>query len=476
VRDFKRRFWYVALWLGISAAPLLVALASDTALVDRILQDTYRATNGKLYFDYNFHKYYLAALRIPLVALGIFSSSIPLIFALAARIWRGRGSNPFEYLFNRLSKTPLPVFFGFAFVCLLGFAYVVLCDFANSADEWSFLFQADTFTKGEVFKESRGITDRLLFYLHIGVTDGKIYSIMFPGWPLLLALGVRLGLPGIINPLISLITLIFIYRAGKDFFNRRVGVLSAVICLLSPFYLFNSGSYFSHPAGLFWGVGAVWLFYRAVKGSSPGAAFFSGLFLGLELLTRPYDAIAIGLPMAAFGIYAICKEIGLKRGLQLAALFLVGAGIGAAALLAYNNAVTGSPWVAPLYYSGASIKPGFEQQDYHIHTLLDGLTLTFSHMMDLLAFMPAASLLLLAPVLASKKRWIEWFLIAEIAAIVAVYSAYPAYGGNQYGPRYYYSGLGFLAILLARGAVLAYDDVKQRLGQPGVFGFTVVSL
>lgn len=476
MKDGRKWAWYVVVWLALTVGALLAALMSGTALADEILKDTYRAARNNIYFDYNFHKYYLAAFRTPLFILGIFSGAAPLVFAVAAMLWpRGR-ANPFERLFGALARSPLGVMFGLAFAGVSIFAFVVLRDFAASADEWSFLFQAHTFAGGEVFRKAQGITDRLLFCSHVSVTDGKIYSLMFPGWPMLLAAGVKLGLPGIVNPLIALAGIATIYAAGRDFFDRRTGVLSAIICMLSPFFLFNSGSYFSHPAGLLFGTGAVWLFYRAVDGRSRRAAFFGGLFLGLELLTRPYDAVAMGVPMIVFGVFVIHSKLGWKQGLKLAALFAGGACVGTALLLWYNNAISGSPWIAPLHYSGASIKPGFEKQAYHIHTLKDAATLTFAHLADLTAVMPAASLLLLAPVLASKKRWPEWFLLAEIAAIVLAYSAYPAYGGNQFGPRYYYSGLGVLSMLLGRGAVIAFEDVGNRLGKRGTFGLSVVGL
>lgn len=56
--------------------------------------------------------------------------------------------------------------------------------------------------------------------------------------------------------------------------------------------------------------------------------------------------------------------------------------------------------------------------------------------------------------------WV-WAMAASASMLPLGYLLYPAEGGNQYGPRFYYEGLTFIALLGARS--LAYTP-KRRLG------------
>jgi hypothetical protein len=71
-----------------------------------------------------------------------------------------------------------------------------------------------------------------------------------PGWPALLAIGIKVGLRDWINPLLSGFGVWLIYLLGKRLLNALVGLLSIGLTLTSPFFWMNSGSLLSHPLGL----------------------------------------------------------------------------------------------------------------------------------------------------------------------------------------------------------------------------------
>src|SRR5688572_26754626 len=126
----------------------------------------------------------------------------------------------------------------------------VLQGFANSGDEYAYLWQATAFSEGRVTADSPQPAAAFQ-QQHIGDADGIRFSRFPPGWPLLLALGVRAGFPGVINPLLAALALAGIYRLACAWAGARAAALGVLFVGTSPFFLFNAGSFHSHPSCLF---------------------------------------------------------------------------------------------------------------------------------------------------------------------------------------------------------------------------------
>ena len=169
---------------------------------------------------------------------------------------------------------------------------VVLQGFPMSEDEYSTLYQAQLFAEGRLAAD---VTDEA-FALKQLVLDGKLYSKYEPGWPLLLAPGIAAGIPWLVNPLLAAVAILTICSIGRRLYSDKLASGAAALCLISPFFLLNSGSYNSHPASLATSLLFVLFYIRTVEDGGIANALAAGAALGTGLLVRPFDAFVVSLP------------------------------------------------------------------------------------------------------------------------------------------------------------------------------------
>ena len=121
---------------------------------------------------------------------------------------------------------------------------------AHLEDEIAYLWQAQAIAHGDLTLPSPPHPHSFLVPFVVdykGLRFGK-YPL---GWPVLLGVGVRLGVRNLVNPLLAGLGVWLTYRLGKKIFGETVGLLAAGLTLTSPFFLVNSGSLLSHPAAAF---------------------------------------------------------------------------------------------------------------------------------------------------------------------------------------------------------------------------------
>ncbi len=337
----------------------------------------------------------------------------------------------------------------------------VLRHFANSGDEYCYLYQADTLLAGRFSNPPPAL--RAFFETnHIIERNGRLFSVFPPGWPLILAGALRVGLPAwIVNPCLSaglfIVTFLLARRLTSD---AATAVLASIILPLSGFFLVNGASYFSHTACALLVVGAMLAMVRAADGDAWSAAL-AGLLAGLAVITRYYTPILCLLPLTLVRL----RERPW-RWQYLAAV--AGALPPLAFMLIYNHSLTGS--VLTLSKEGVErydeiwFAPGFWHR---------GGEFMLAHLWDLALWAPAG--LLLAYVVALRRTAIGTRLGAVGAGFAClVLGLYPYInrGGNQYGPRFYFDG--FPLLVIAAAAVIfgttRYDD-RPRGGRRLVYAF-----
>jgi len=376
--------------------------------------------------------------------------------------------------YNKIHRTFLPFWFkrekyflGLVFIialgALAGFALLVLQNFPNSADEYVYLFQAKTLAEGKLYGPVHPLQPFFKF-LYIGDKDGKRVGQYPPGWPLLLSLGVLINLPWIINPLIGALTLIIIYLIGKTVYNPVVAAYAVIIVLGSPFFLFNSASYFSHPTSLLAASVFTLFFVKTYQSEKPIYPFLSGLALGFTFITRHLDPVLFGLPFGFFLLVDVFrKERNALRNLLLLALGpLPCVGL----WMLYNYKITGSPFLPVSTYVNSgltlSVPPVSAASPTRVKHLIDYLA-------NLNLWMYFGSLIFLIPFWISRKgRWDYLFASSVLTVIFGYFLLWKGGGGNQYGPRYYYVALVSLALIIARGIYempgLIKDPRPRQLG------------
>lgn len=338
-----------------------------------------------------------------------------------------------------------------AFVLASGVGLLVLQDFPNSSDENSYVTQARIFATGRLWVDSPPSPDH--FRARSFILDearGRFFAKAFPGWAAILSLGVKAGAPWAVNPLLSALALVLSGWAGGRLLQRNGEWAVVAMILATPFFLLNAGSYYNHPAT----VCLISLYLVAAIRLSEGAgarwAVVAGLAAALALWVRPVPAVVLALPL---GIWLASRWARAGRWDMLAAA-AAPVVMAVAGLAAWNRHMFGSMW-----RSGYS---AYDPQDIQPGLGADHLAITAWWLLKLCFWLVPGTLAGLWFLL-SGRRLRGWFerepifvlMLGSLAALAVSLLVYQNKGGNEYGPRYYFDGITYLAILLVAGWVRA---------------------
>jgi hypothetical protein len=324
-------------------------------------------------------------------------------------------------------------------------------------DEAAYLFQAQVFAQGHLSVPTPPSPESYWspFVLDYG---GQRFSKYPPGYSLLLSLGVRAGKPWIVNALLGSLALWFIAQLGRAIYSPTTGLLAAALGLTCPVFLAMSASLLSHPTSLFFTTLFLWSLARLIQKPTDRPRRFSvvaGLALGYLVITRPYDAIGVGLPFALYGLARVLRgdRALLHRGMIAAAVAL----LFSLMLPLYWYWLTGhfaNPYRFVWPYDRPGFGPDVGPEGYDLAT---GLLYARSNLRALsTGFLGWPGylnvfFLWLPFVLRPRNRW-NYLLLAGLISMVTLHITYWYYGGRDAGfPRYYYAALPALLLLTARG-------------------------
>lgn len=421
------------------------------------------------------------------------------------------------------------LFFVSVVICLVAFTVIALLSdhifehLPHSEDEAAYLFQAKVFAQNHLAAPTPPL--RQAFWSPFVVDyQGQRFGKYPPGWPFLLSLGVRLGEPWLVNATLAAITLALIAWLGHCFYNRAcpslstpptrsvkpalsltlsqrdrgllacstlsegeelgvraVGLWAAGLGLVTPSFLFLSGSLLSHTASLFWStVGLVGTYYLVTKCGAwcvvreenelrtthhaPRRqwiySILTGTALGAAFITRPFAGVGIGLAIGIFLLALIWR--GEIRWATLFWLTLGGLPVAALSPL-YWWAVTGDPtfnaYLLVWPYDRLGFGPDIGPYGY---TITDAIFINTRLKLTALATglfgWPGWTNLLFLPIpflTRRANRW-DWLLLGIILSLIFVHIFYWAFGGTDGGfPRYYYDGLPAFLLLTVRGIQMA---------------------
>jgi hypothetical protein len=279
------------------------------------------------------------------------------------------------------------------------------------------------------------------------------------GWPVVLALGERLGLRFLVNPLLAGLGVWLTYLLGKRVFTDKVGLLAAGLTVSSPFFLMNSGSLLSHPLGLVLSsvFALAWVDGFTDRAASPRwlPTLGAGLALGGLALTRPFTAVAVGFPFALHGVYLFVR--GDRRiKTHLIVLGLVAGAVSCLHLL-WQYLATGHPFLN-LYtlwwdYDKVGFGPGHghrpEGHTLDMAFLNTGYSLLIGAQ-DLFGWWYISWIFIPFGVWAARKNRKALLLGSVFPSLVLFYMAYWI-GAFLFGPRYFYEGFYSLTLLSATG-------------------------
>jgi hypothetical protein len=402
----------------------------------------------------------LAAGILLAVAAGPLSRR-PTVRRLGARIWQIARR-------NSRSGVPLLAVLVFGTTCVL--SHLVLDPIPHISDEVSYLFQARVLAAGRLTLPAPPIPS--LFPAEwVVVHDGKWFSVFPPGWPLLLSLGVRLGIPSLVNPVLGAMSLVAIHRLAIRFVGDTRAVAVAILCAVSPFFLFMCASFMSHPASLLFATLCLLFLLEATTRGNWSLFLLSGGFAAFGFLVRPLDATVL---WAVPALYLLVRQ---RTWMQLLGTSLSAAAlaIGATLYFAYNHSLTGQSFMPLLNLTSPHNRfgfgpdiglpwAGFATPGHDLGKAAANLSLNVAVMSADLFGWPLCSLwLVLLLVCFGKLDWQHRLAALAIIGVVSGYAFY-WYHGVCFGARFYFAVLPLLLILTVEGLSRAPAIFASVLG------------
>jgi hypothetical protein len=324
-------------------------------------------------------------------------------------------------------------------------------------DERAHQFEAELFAAGRIHlpPPPPGLGNPML------LTSPVWASKYPPGQALVLLPGAWLGHIGLMPPLVVGVTVIGAYLFGKNEYGARSGLLAAIWIALSPFFIANGATLlpFSTMACVsIWCLAALSEGYRTRQLRWHVVA---GGCLGLAAITRPYDAIALTVPLAAMFLHRLADAPDRRRSWVESACFLAGTLPPAALFLGFNWRLLGSPfalgylqkgdynfgfWVRPI--------PGF---DYvHTPTQAIGNAAVGLWRLDLwLIGWPGSLLLAWLGLFSARRGHLDRVVRAVVVLFLLLYLVPASSGTWDVGPTYYLAVSPLVVLLATRGLEVA---------------------
>lgn len=363
-----------------------------------------------------------------------------------------------------------------------GVNYAVLERLPHIEDGVSYLFQAKYFAAGRLFLPPPPDAESFRMDLTL-VAGGKWYGYAFPGWPLLLSLGVLAGVPWLVNPILGGMTILLGHGLIRRRYDRGTANASVLMLAVSPWLIFMSAEFMTHPLTAVLALLAMLAFDRASGrthewGRWARWAMTAGLATGALVLTRTVDA---ALLVAAIAIATLLAG-RLKRAMPAAIVAGLLTAAAGGLLLVYNKALTGRATYPPhLAWADGRWGPGVDRfgfgHDVGIRAwpnldplpghglpdvVLNANKNLFMTNVELFGW-PTGSLIFIWLAF-GLGRWRagDALMLALSASFALGYSAYWFSGGPDLGPRYWYPLIMPFAALTARGAHMLVERLEEQ--------------
>jgi len=342
-------------------------------------------------------------------------------------------------------------------------AYFTLDAMPHIPDGVAYLFQAECLAGGEVAAPAPPVPDAHRMYL-IDVREGRRFAVTNPGWPLVLALGVLLGAPWLVNPVLGAVCVLLLHALARRRLGWGMAHVLTVLMAASPWFLFLSASFMTHVVTLAAILAAALLLERGGRGRS----FLAGCAAGFVFLVRPLDALLAG---GFLGVLLLAR--GGPGRLARAAAFAGGSALVGSLLFVFNRLLTGEffrfaindyllrewPGSTNRLGFGANVGnppggwgildplPGHGWKDVLLNLNQNLYNLNF----ELFGFSCGSLLpVLLALVFVKRRADLRWAW-GYVVLIAAGMSLYWFSGGPDFGPRYWFLMLPALIWLAAEG-------------------------
>jgi hypothetical protein len=304
------------------------------------------------------------------------------------------------------------------------------------------------------------------------------FSPVQPGWPAVLAIGARLNVVWLVNPVLAGVNVILTFILLREIYDRRTARLAVLLLAVSPWNVFMGMNFMTHTLTLTTGLAAAVLLIVAQRTDRARWALLAGGILGFGALVRQLDGLIAAMVL---GIW--CLGLGGRRPHWRSTVALTIGTIAVAAFwLPYNQLLSGDPRVFPLeayidqHYGvgsnalgfGPNRGQGWALQAFPGHTPLNAAVNTvlnaFSLNIELFGWATGSLILIACLVFSGAMRRRDYGMLAAGLAVVGAYSLYWYHGGPDFGPRYWFQILIPCVALGARAIQFLCSRIAETAG------------
>ena len=369
-------------------------------------------------------------------------------------------------------KSPFFILPAAAFVISLVIAFLFFQGIPHIQDSVNYLVMAQNFAVGRLHSK---MPEHYEFFQYVYmIPDGeKLYSIFLPGFSFLLVPFVILGIPVIVNPLLTALNVFLVGKTAEKLFDRKIAVISMFFMLFSTFFIVMGGTWMAHSFCMTLTLSAVLGYIYMTEQKSVKYPLILGISLGWLALTRPQNTLFTGLPLILHYCYIIVKKRDAKfftEAVKKGSFALLSFAPFLVFLLYYNSIYTGNPLIfkQDLFFNYSEprnfchrfgLGTGCPKSNW-IELPLEGLT--FSHAI-LVSYRRLSSLIMnffLHPLTfilmpfgfifaKNHKDFNKLLFLFSIFFINLAGYFFFYYDGNVFGPRYFYETAFFLIIIFA---------------------------
>jgi 4-amino-4-deoxy-L-arabinose transferase-like glycosyltransferase len=294
------------------------------------------------------------------------------------------------------------------------------------------------------------------------------YPPLFPA--MLAASDIVAGTPRVALGVVSAWAILVVYLLAAELLGRRrPALLAAVIVGVSPIYFLTAAMFLGYVFFLALFCTAAWLLARGVRTGRTVDFLLAGGTFGLAVFHRPFDALLLGVPWAAWLVWRLRRRA--PRG---AALVVLGALPVILAMLAYNWHLTGDALKPPFLLWDPTDDVGFGRHFASMppqpvdFTVRQGLIGVGRFWQDLFAWtlvgLPVAGVAALVFVRRARSQLapLAGMLITLTVGWVAFYASFYRPFRVQLGPIYFLPLVVPLAVLAAAGVAAVMPTLSRR--------------
>ena len=359
---------------------------------------------------------------------------------------------------NKFYILLISFYFCALFFILLAINLIFFEGIPHVPDETAYLFMAKMFASGHVISHIPIPTQFVDYFTEILTVNNGTWLFQYPfGHPLLLAIGVLLGFPNIIPPLIGTLCIFILFFIAREVYDKKTALFLLPLPLLSPFFLENASSFMSHNTAAFYLVLSIFFIIKFNKKGGRLSLLYAGILIGLLFNTRPLTSLPFLLIEATI---ILLQKKHHKRNIWI---FIFGFFLLFIMYLSYNALTTGSALHFQYYSQNQSLFDNdISNLSISFHDRWSNLTILFKDLGPMLFNLPATIIyiLLLVPFILRKDIFWDRIFFLSIFTLPFVYFFY---NGTfiMYGPRFWYEILPFIFLLTARSLAI-FSEKKLR--------------